>query len=77
MLPAEPLPAASGSASAQSAAGAAPRYWPDEAIVENFGEATIAPIRSLSKGRFKFIGLPIKIKGGTGAPIRAVAWLDG
>jgi kynurenine formamidase len=31
----------------------------------------------IGKGRFKFIGFPIKIKGGTGAPIRAVAWLDG
>ena len=31
----------------------------------------------VGKGRFKFIGFPIKIKGGTGAPIRAVAWLDG
>jgi kynurenine formamidase len=30
----------------------------------------------VGKGRFKFIGFPIKIKGGTGAPIRAVAWLD-
>jgi kynurenine formamidase len=31
----------------------------------------------VGKGRFKFIGFPIKIKGGTGGPIRAVAWLDG
>jgi kynurenine formamidase len=31
----------------------------------------------VGKGRFRFIGFPIKIKGGTGAPIRAVAWLDG
>src|SRR6478736_7740977 len=30
----------------------------------------------VGKGRFKFIGLPIKIKGGTGSPVRAVAWLD-
>ncbi|MBI36335.1 MAG: hypothetical protein CL568_01970 [Alphaproteobacteria bacterium] len=30
----------------------------------------------VGKGRFKFIGFPIKIRGGTGAPIRAVAWLD-
>lgn len=27
------------------------------------------------KGRFRFIGFPLKIKGGTGSPIRAVAWL--
>lgn len=30
----------------------------------------------LGKGRFRFMGFPIKIAGGTGAPIRAVAWLD-
>ncbi len=30
----------------------------------------------VGRGRFRFIGFPIKIKGGTGAPIRAVAWLD-
>jgi kynurenine formamidase len=30
----------------------------------------------LGKGRFKFIGFPLKIKGGTGSPIRAVAMLD-
>jgi kynurenine formamidase len=30
----------------------------------------------IGKGRFKFIGLPLKIKGGTGSPIRAVAMLD-
>ena len=33
--------------------------------------------RLVGKGRFRFIGFPLKIKGGTGAPIRAVAWLDG
>jgi kynurenine formamidase len=31
----------------------------------------------VGKGRFRFIGFPIKIKGGTGGPIRAVAWLNG
>jgi len=30
----------------------------------------------VGKGRFRFIGFPIKIRGGTAAPIRAVAWLD-
>ncbi|MGB0383851.1 MAG: cyclase family protein [Ardenticatenaceae bacterium] len=30
----------------------------------------------LGKGRFRFIGLPIKIRGGTGAPVRAVAVLE-
>lgn len=32
--------------------------------------------RLIGQGRFRFIGFPIKIRGGTGAPIRAVAWLD-
>jgi len=27
-------------------------------------------------GRFRFIGFPLRLKGGTGSPIRAVAWLD-
>ena len=27
----------------------------------------------IRKGRFKFIGLPLRIRGGTGSPIRAVA----
>lgn len=31
----------------------------------------------VGKGRFKFMGFPLKIRGGTGSPIRAVAWLDG
>lgn len=30
----------------------------------------------VGKGRFRFIGFPLKIKGGTGSPIRAVAMLD-
>ena len=30
----------------------------------------------IGKKRFKFIGFPLKIKGGTGSPIRAVAMLD-
>jgi kynurenine formamidase len=30
----------------------------------------------VGKGRFRFIGFPLRIKGGTGSPIRAVAWLD-
>ncbi len=30
----------------------------------------------VGKGRFRFIGFPLKIKGGSGSPIRAVAWLD-
>lgn len=30
----------------------------------------------IDKNRFRFIGLPLKIKGGTGSPVRAVAILD-
>lgn len=30
----------------------------------------------LGRGRFRFIGLPLKIKGGTGSPVRAVAVLE-
>lgn len=30
----------------------------------------------VGKGRFRFIGFPLRIKGGTGSPIRAVAWLE-
>lgn len=30
----------------------------------------------IGKGRFKFIGFPLRIKGGTASPIRAVAMLD-
>lgn len=30
----------------------------------------------VGKGRFRFMGFPLKIRGGTGSPIRAVAWLD-
>ena len=31
----------------------------------------------VGKGRFRFIGFPLRIRGGTGSPIRAVALLDG
>ena len=30
----------------------------------------------VGKGRFRLIGFPLKIKGGTGSPIRAVALFD-
>jgi len=30
----------------------------------------------IGKGQFQFIGLPLKIKEGTGSPIRAVAILN-
>ena len=29
----------------------------------------------VGQGRFRFMGFPLKIQGGTGSPIRAVAWL--
>lgn len=32
--------------------------------------------RLVGRGRFQFIGLPLKIRGGSGSPIRAVAVLD-
>jgi kynurenine formamidase len=31
----------------------------------------------VGRGRFRFIGLPLKIRGGTGAPLRAVAVFEG
>lgn len=30
----------------------------------------------VGQGRFRFIGFPLKIKGGTASPIRAVAWIE-
>ena len=30
----------------------------------------------IGRGRFRFIGLPLKIRGGTGSPVRAVAVLE-
>jgi kynurenine formamidase len=27
----------------------------------------------VGRGRFRFIGLPLKIRGGTGSPVRAIA----
>jgi kynurenine formamidase len=30
----------------------------------------------IGRGRFRFIGLPLKIRGGTGSPVRAVAVFD-
>ena len=33
--------------------------------------------RLLGRGRFRFIGLPLKIGGGTGSPVRAIAVFDG
>jgi kynurenine formamidase len=33
--------------------------------------------RLVGRGRFRFIGLPLKIRGGTGSPVRAAAVLEG
>jgi len=33
--------------------------------------------RLIGRGRFRFIGLPLKIRGGTGSPVRAVAVFGG
>jgi kynurenine formamidase len=33
--------------------------------------------RLAGRGRFRFIGLPLKIRGGTGSPVRAVAVFEG
>ena len=30
----------------------------------------------IGRGRFRFIGLPLRIRGGTGSPVRAVAVLE-
>jgi kynurenine formamidase len=30
----------------------------------------------VGKGRFRFIGFPLKIRGGTGSPIRPVAVIE-
>lgn len=39
-------------------------------------EGVINLDKLVGKGRFRFIGFPLKIAGGTGSPIRAVAWLE-
>jgi kynurenine formamidase len=31
----------------------------------------------IGRGRFRFIGLPLKIRGGTGSPVRAIAVFEG
>lgn len=33
--------------------------------------------RLIGRGRFRFIGMPLKIRGGTGSPVRAVAVYEG
>ena len=39
---------------------------------------TIDPkgLKLVGKGRFRFIGFPLRIRGGTASPIRAVARFD-
>jgi choline-sulfatase len=46
------MPLARGERAASSAEQA---DWPDEAIVENYGEGTIRPIRAIVKGRLKYV----------------------
>ena len=42
-----------------------------------FGLASLCNLDKLvGRGRFRFIGFPLKIKGGTGSPIRAVALFE-
>lgn len=33
--------------------------------------------RLIGRGRFRFIGLPLKLRGGTGSPVRAIAVFEG
>jgi arylformamidase len=40
-------------------------------IIEN-----LVNLDQIGQARFTFIGLPLRIKGNTGSPIRAVAVLD-
>jgi kynurenine formamidase len=40
-------------------------------LIEN-----LANLSAIGERRFTFVGLPLKIKGGTGSPIRAVALVD-
>jgi len=47
----------------------------DEGITHMEGLVNLDKL--VGRGRFRFIGFPLKIRGGTGSPIRAVAWLDG
>jgi kynurenine formamidase len=36
----------------------------------------LSNLAQVGKGRFKFIGFPLKIRGGTASPIRAVAKVE-
>src|SRR5699024_3128445 len=40
-------------------------------IIEN-----LINLDSIKQSRFDFIGMPLKLKGGTGSPIRALAFVD-
>ena len=44
--------------------------------IDGFSAALVNLEKLVGRGRFRFIGFPLKIRGGTGSPIRAVAWLD-
>jgi kynurenine formamidase len=37
----------------------------------------IAHLETLPAPRFQFVGLPLRIRGATGSPIRAIAIFDG
>jgi len=50
----------------------APRYSPP---CRGFATKLLI-LDQIGRSRFTFIGLPLRIKGGTGSPIRAVALLD-
>ncbi|MCU0887845.1 MAG: cyclase family protein [Rubritepida sp.] len=39
-------------------------------------EGVINLDKVVGRGRFRFIAFPLRIRGGTGSPVRAVAWLD-
>ncbi len=39
-------------------------------------EGVINMDKVVGKGRFRFLAMPLKIKGGTGSPVRAVAILE-
>lgn len=49
-------------------------------VCRNMGFTHMESLCNLDKlvgqGRFRFIGFPLKIRGGSGSPIRAVAVLD-
>ena len=47
-----------------------------EVFIERAETEGITTVALLGEGEFRFIGLPLKWRGGTGSPIRAVAVFD-